>query len=276
MGKVHKKMLKYIIIYFLLISQSFGDEPDKDLHNKCLYPTVLLAPKEQNMAGTGVIVRSDKISDTEYHNVVLTNAHVFNYIFANYKVYHGSYKDWSKFEGYVEYRCHKYYVDKSKDVAVAFFKSETPVPVAEMDFDSKLYIGSKVLRVGCGMKEQFRIDEGKITSVNLNLNEHFCDVYRTSVPCVTGDSGGPIYHNNKVVGIIFSIRSALGTRTMLPIYHMSYAIPLKYFKESSEKHDNKIDFVFDFKKEIPKEPFFAMEVEKMVEDHLFPEEKKKD
>jgi len=45
-----------LFLVLLACAPVLGDEPDQKLHNRCLYPTVLV--KGGNNFGTGVVVRS--------------------------------------------------------------------------------------------------------------------------------------------------------------------------------------------------------------------------
>ena len=72
-------MLFYTICSgFVSATTVFSDEPDKILHEKCLYPTVMVALRGEGRTysrGTGVIIRSEKADDA-YFNVVVTCHHV--------------------------------------------------------------------------------------------------------------------------------------------------------------------------------------------------------
>jgi hypothetical protein len=50
-----------------------------------------------------------------------------------------------------------------------------------------------------------------------------------------GDSGGPVYHENKLIGVAQMIRGLPGQAgpfpTSVPVFHMSYVIPIKRFMD---------------------------------------------
>ncbi len=88
-------------IYTLFVTTvffcTFGKtaEPDKKLHKQCLYPTVKVTPNTRHSYGTGIIVRSVKIKEGEYHNVFITCAHVADST-EQYVVKVYEYKNWSQ------------------------------------------------------------------------------------------------------------------------------------------------------------------------------------
>lgn len=101
------------------------------------------------------------------------------------------------------------------------------MPVADINVKEKLYIGNKVMKIGCGLGEEMRIDYGCITSLDSKIMK---GRWRTSIFCVPGDSGGPVFHKNKVVGIVQAIRYMnTEEHVRTPIPHISYIIPLEWF-----------------------------------------------
>lgn len=138
------------------------------------------------------------------------------------------------------------------------------MPVAIVEYDPEIYIGNKVYRVGCGLGEQFRLDYGKITSVNITLPQIpiIKNWYRTSIHCVPGDSGGPVYHNYKVIGIVSQIRClSLNSCIQIPIPEMSYIVPINRVKTMDEKINKGADFVYNQESKLPVIPFFFMKME---------------
>ena len=123
------------------------------------------------------------------------------------------------------------------------------MPIAELDFDPKLFIGSEVYRIGCGLGDDPRLDYGKLTYYKKKL-----EILRTSVMTVPGDSGSPLFYNYKVIGIVISIRSYQN----FPIFNISYAIPLCRFKNWSKKDGDTLDYMWS-NKELPKLPFIYLE-----------------
>jgi len=236
---------------------------DKKLHKECLYPTVLIRDFKAGSSGSGIIVRSQKIKEDLYHNVILTCGHIFANpeIIDDYRVYVGKYKDWSTIEGAEEYKANLYIKDAKRDLGVMVFSSKKKMPVGKLDFDTKLYIGNEIFRIGCGLGDQYRLDYGKVTSVNGTLDAHIKNTIRANVFTVPGDSGGPLFHKYKVVGITQAIRFVSNGWNRFPAYKISYFIPLSRFKTWSETLDNDLGFVYQDDL-LPVLPFVMDEVKK--------------
>ena len=260
--------MRTLIIAATLLTTSVcqAGEPDKDLHNKCIYPTVMLTGTNPHYTGTGtgVIVKSKK-RGKGYINYVFTCAHVLTKTPAQiiesdeevkegeepippkvvpakyeYVVKVAVYEDWSLIKEIKSYPCHVIHVENgsSKDIALVTFQTDKKMPCAEISLNPKLYIGNKICRVGCGLQEPFRVDFGMITSLNSSTGRPIVytrNLYRTSIMTMPGDSGGPVYHENKLFAIAQLIRGmttqAGPFETKVPVFHMSYVIPIKRFMD---------------------------------------------
>lgn len=225
-----------------------SDEPDKTLHNKCLYPTVLIEAVDGGNLGTGTVVRSEKVGDV-YHNVAITCAHVLGNP-NGYVVSVGVYKNWSNLERYETYHCRIYRIDENKDLAVVLFKSGEQLPTAEIDFNVMLYIGSDIFRIGCGAGDEMRLDFGKITSVKTNMSS-LKDVYRMNIYTVPGDSGSAVFYKYKIVAITQAIRSSRVGGGNYPCFGISYAIPISRLKTWNDELNNMLAFVYETKEKMP-------------------------
>jgi S1-C subfamily serine protease len=248
------KRIFLAIIFILIPSTICSDEPDKNLHNKCLYPSIAITSPDINAVGSGVIVRSEKVDDV-YHNVALSIAHVFAEKSICHKVKIWKYKDWSTIDGCDEYDCFIYQKDEKKDLAIIFFVSPHKLPEAELDVSPKLYIGSKIFRLGAGLGDEIRLDYGRITTLNAKLPDMMFDLYRTSVYSVLGDSGGPVFHEYKVVGLVQSIRATRIGPFPVAVFGISYAVPTYRLKKWNKELDNIIGFVYDKNEDLPVSPF---------------------
>ncbi len=246
-----------IIATLLLLTPNVcqAGEPDKDLHNKCIYPTVMI---QGTKTGTGVIIKSVKLSKRDkcnYINYVFTCAHVLvktpariveskeekpKIVPAKYEyvIRVGVYEDWSLIKKIKTYPCEVIHVGITKDIALVSFVTDKKMPVADIDLNPKLYIGNEICRVGCGLGEPFRVDFGKVTSLSKSADRPIArtrNLYRTSIMTMPGDSGGPVYHQNKLIGLAQLIRSMSipsgPFRTNMPVFHVSYVIPIKRFMD---------------------------------------------
>jgi len=257
-------LLIAVLVFFSTVVQA--DEPDKILHEKCIYPTVMLISTSPHMrpgVGSGVIVKSVRKGEKEWQNYALTVGHnlyevpehmvqseegeqpVLVPASYEYKVRVGKYEDWSKLTDAEDFPCEVLHDDDEKDIGLIRFVSEHEMFVADIETDPKIYIANEVCRVGCGIGEGFRIDFGRVTSLPESidrLNPRMQGTFRISAPTLPGDSGGPVYHGYKVIALaaaISGIRS--GPISSAPVYHIVYAIPVKRFMECEEiaKHLDK-------------------------------------
>lgn len=229
---------------------------DEDLHKKCLYPSIRVTNTAATQRGSCVIVRSDKVGSS-YHNVALTCRHCVDEM-QNYDVNIPVYnQDGTTFENWKTYSAIVYASTPEFDMAVILFKTPHPVDVAEMDFKRKLCIGNSVSHIGCS--EEPRLEDGRITSLNYKLGGSGLHLYRTSMHTIPGDSGGPAFYNNKVVGLMQSIRVTRfqGAPVMLP--HISMMVPIGAVKAWDEKENNTLRFIYNPKAKLPRLPFRDLE-----------------
>lgn len=252
---------------FLILVSVFGGEPDKVLHEKCIYPTVMVADDIQQAFGSGVVVKSKKVKEG-FENYVLTSAHFVFPIpviepiidlgpesrknvppppedekpieieeFYNFVIRVGVYEDWSTLITYNEYPSHIRVINREKDLCLMSFITKEKMWVADVEQNPKLYIGNDILRVGCGANDPFRLDYGKITCPRMPrfAGAHLADCIRISAPTVMGDSGGPVFHEGKVVGIVQALRKyQIDDGPAIPVYHMCYAVPVRSYYENPE------------------------------------------
>lgn len=227
---------------------------DEALHKKCLYPTIRISNEEITQKSSGFIIRSEKIGD-DYANVALTCCHCINDGDASYYADIASY-DKSTFNGFQRYPLVVYAQNAELDLAVVLFRTPKKQPAVEMDFDRKVYIGNKILHFGCGMGDEPRLEWGYVNSVKGKVGKHKTDVYRTSVPTIFGDSGGPTFYNNyKVIAInqAIKITSYRGFPQMLP--GISMAIPIGAVKTWDGLENNTLRFLYNPKADLPRLPF---------------------
>jgi hypothetical protein len=243
-------MLKFIIsslsLLFFCAIISAG-EADKTLHSKCLYPTILISSGDGH--GSGVIVRSEKVDENNYKNIFISCAHIADDKL-DYEVKHFTYEDWSLLKQVKSYPATFYGRNEELDVSIGCFFSDTEMPIAALDFDTKIYIGNEIFRIGCGLGDEPRLDYGKLTWITKGKKP----ILRTSILTVPGDSGSPVFHNYKVVGIMISIR----VYRNLPVFNISYALPLDRFKIWDEQNNHALDFAWS-DKPLPKMPFHYLE-----------------
>ncbi len=236
------------ILVLCLVFGSFlnAGEPDKALHEQCLYPTVMIVCPSGSI-GTGVIFSTKKV-DKKYRNLVLSCEHVtgkktdkkeFDVLIRK-----AAYKNWSAAIGFSEFKGKIIFSDEKTDLSITEFSSEEIMPVAILDMKPELYIGNEVLRVGCAVGEIMKIEWGRITAVDgSGIFKKDSDCIRTSIPTIMGDSGGPVLQKTpegyKCFGLTQSVRvlnsnlrtplseGFIETPYQMFLYHISYVIPIK-------------------------------------------------
>lgn len=243
-------------ICLLISSPVFSGEPDEKLHTKCIYPTVKVNSTINSASSTGAIIRSEKIKNREYHNVVITTAHGF--IGSKFVIEVFNYVNWSEIENISIYTGSVYYIESSIDLLVIIFISDRKMPTVELGFREKLFIGNKIIRVGCGLGDSPRLEEGIITSVK--IEEWFAckGLIRMSVYTLFGDSGGPVFHNYKLVGFTKAIRKG---RNLKEYYHYALAITLDSLSKLVKNEEDRLDFVLDTSEKLPVFEFFKLKID---------------
>jgi hypothetical protein len=226
----------FIILIFCTIGFSQTGEVDKKLHQECLYPTIYVGRADQSGYGSGVIVRSEKVNDTLYRNVFITCAHLVDDTNIDYEVKQYIYENWSQVKEAKSYPAVFFGLNRDMDIAIGVFLSEEAMPTAKLDFEPKLFIGNEIFRIGCGLGDDPRLDFGKLTAYRKFPKPTF----RTSVMTVPGDSGSPLFHDYKVIGITVSIR----TFRNLPVFNISYAVPLERFKTWNDANNDDLSFAW--------------------------------
>lgn len=251
-----KKVLVCFVIVCLFITSSFADEPNKKMHKQCFHPTVkiktLSNQEEEGGVGTGVIIRSVKKlglatspSEDVYTNVVITSAH--NISKGSIFIDVPKFKNWSEITGYDRFPGAVFAASRQYDIAVLFFESPTVLPVAELDFDTKYFVGSDVLKFGYGTGDECRLDHGEITLISSKTP--FINHIRINAHTIFGDSGGPCFlkSNYKVIGLVKAIR---GYQNQY-LTHITYVTPLSFLKTFNQETQNQLAFVIDSSVPIP-------------------------
>jgi len=244
-----------IAILVMLCTAIQAGEPDKKLHEKCIYPTVMLIGTRIGGVGTGVIVKSVETEDEKWENYVMTVGHNLTktpehtiesedeppvLVLAKYEyvVRVGVYENWSELNNAEDHPCKVLYDDDKADIALVKFISDRKMHVADIVAEPEIYIGNQVYRMGCGLGEGFRLDVGMLTSLSKSIdriNESTKGTYRVSAPTLPGDSGGPVFHEYKVFALaeaISGVRS--GPISAAPAYHIVYCVPIKRFMDCEE------------------------------------------
>lgn len=230
---------------------------DKTLHEKVVFPTVRVSATNTPQKSSGVIVRSDKVGNM-YHNVVLTCAHCVGDEDAIYQTEVAKYEDGS-FTGWEAYPTIIYDADFECDLAVLLFKSKDKVDVATIAFGVRPYIGTEVCHVGCALNDDPRLEKGIVNSLNGKVRPHPQAVYRTTMYSLPGDSGGPVYFQDRMIGLIQAIKvtSFKGLPTM--VNGVSLCIPIDSVKTWDARQNQALRFIYTHKVPLPVQPYAELE-----------------
>jgi hypothetical protein len=199
---------KLITVFCLLFSTTFYDNK---IYYNCVYPTVIVKGPG---VGSGVIVQS-KWNGHEYENIVFSVYHVSknngDYL---YTISVPNYNEKFQFKSWSGYFFAVSRGDHLKDISVLKFISDRELPHTQIDWDFHLKVNDTITKVGCGNTEEPHTNFGVVKSLNANIKEK-TDLYGnylrkdlmiTNAGAIPGDSGGGIYHNNKLVGLTVAMR----------------------------------------------------------------------
>lgn len=246
-----------IISVFSISFAQNNEEVDKELHLKCLYPTVMVFDTSASVGGTGFIVRSEKYGE-KYRNAIITAQHITEGTGPFYCRY-VKYKDWSRVEKITQFPLVVFAENAANDLAVAFFESDEQLPIVKINLDCKTYIGTKVLHCGFGMMDDARIDYGQITQPQTFSPTAYQNTIRTNIYSIMGDSGGPLFNKNlEVIGVCRAIRK--NAEQVLP--NQSYFTDLKELKTWDKSIDYALESVYNHKIKMPVLPFVKLEMQK--------------
>jgi len=243
-------------ISLLLVNISLAGEPDIKLHEKCLYPTVRIDSGDGSGFGSGVIVRSEELENKQYMNVVLTCKHVaVNLVDPN--VIFTTYTDWSVPTGFKSFPATVYLNHPQYDLAIVLFISYKKMPCAELGMDEKLYVGDELMSFGCALRQPPRLDTGKISGVLPNS-------LRADLISVPGDSGGPVFHNYKLVGIkqaFFGV-DLIENAPPSPIFDFAVQVRIAVLKPWAES-DKKAGLPFKEDATLPELPVLMLQARQL-------------
>lgn len=233
-----KKILTRLVFLFLfLFFLNFSFARNVNLENKCILPTVKLLSYAKKSIGSGVIVKSYLMKDNAYSNVVITCHHVTkeNKIII----------ETPSLENKIEYfYATTIYENAKYDISIIQFRTEKKLIMAEIDFKNDIHIDDDLISVGYGLSALPKLGYGKVITQKQN-DKSFKDTYFTNIPMVMGDSGGPVYKNNKLIAISQAIRVLEWKEDVLPYPNISVIIPIKKILEINKEESDKLKFVFD-------------------------------
>ena len=207
-----KNILVLLLFSFfcLLVAASSFTKPSLE---KCLYPVVLVESIKSKSTGTGFIVKSKKVNN-KYVNICLSCSHILdsNDITISTSDYKKpfSFKSFQKYNGLVISK------DEKFDISLISFLSDNKYNEVEIDMEYKPELRDSVFTIAHGMADPARYSEGIVSSVDDDKKE-----ISTSVGMLLGDSGGPLFHQNKVVGIANAMKAYKIGKLTIPLNNFS-------------------------------------------------------
>lgn len=257
-----KKKLFIITLFCLFVIGLFEiiDLSENKLKSKCIFPSICIYNQELGSIASGVVVRSDSWNNF-YYNVAVTCCHLLNEDDRlnplGYKVKIPIFKN-SKIEYYNEYKCIIYEKSEEYDLAIVIFLSNEKISCADMEFNPDINLNDKIMKIGYGLGDDLRIDNGNVTSISGKLNEHK-NLLRMNAFAIFGDSGGPVFYKNKLIAITTGIRS-VGPNC---IFNISFASSINNLKAWNKEIDS-IEFVYNKKIKTPILPIYMLEFEETI------------
>lgn len=201
-------------------------EPDQKLELQVVRPTIRLYDEERTISGSAVVIRSELQANGTYINFALTCHHVTVGLTGKPVAIVARYSDWSVFEKNERFPLLVVSEFKDSDLALVMFVSDKPVDCADVGMDEKIYLGDRVIGTGCAFQEPARLDFGQITGLTPTGR------LRAQLNAIPGDSGGGLFHNNKLVGIKSQCRMIQMFPAYPPqgVFNISFHSPVTHIK----------------------------------------------
>jgi len=232
---IKKFLIRFIFFFFFLFAFNVCFARNINLENKCLLPSVRLLSYANKSIGSGVIVKSQLMKDEGYSNIVISCWHVTkdNKLIVevpdlNNKIKH--------YYGTAIYENSKY------DISVIQFRTDKKLNTAELDLINEIDIDDDVISVGYGLSPLPKLGYGKVITKK-HIDKSFKDTFFTNIPMVMGDSGGPVFKDNKLVAISQAIRVIEWKEGLLPFPNISVVMPIQRLLNLNKDESGKLDFV---------------------------------
>ena len=231
------------IFLLLVLLFSYIPEPKKILFEKCIKPVVMIKSVIDTSTGTGFVVRSQKAINDFYINTVISCAHVCT---QKMKIAIPVYNN-SSVKKYEEYDAKLLYFNNNLDLSVLIFFSEKKMSTVDIEMNDDSWIDDDVCIIGCGLGESPRLSKGYISGISEETES-----IRTSISCVPGDSGSPLFKNNKVIGVCLGIKN----------YNNNLITDISIFRSINKINDiiekNKLFLINKNDSSIPKLYYFSL------------------
>ncbi len=246
------KKLSVILVFVISLISFASSQQLENYFNS----VIMIQSADKSATGTGFVIQSREIEKNLYFNTILSAEHIFVK-----PMYANTLKNSDGFIAVDESRAlqiiHK---NSDTDFAIACFLSEKKIPVLDLDFENYPKLRTKAYSIGCGLGIPLRFSEGIVTALT-NSKEDYQHII-TNVYTLPGDSGCPLFIDNKVVGIVSSIKTFTNDGQTFAANNISMSKPIKPFKALMQS--NKYRFCLSEKEKIPellKEWIWLMDTE---------------
>jgi S1-C subfamily serine protease len=201
--------MNQLLMALALVSANVNGE----FREQCLRPTVGVFQSDGHCIGSGFIIESQEQGPEHFLNTVITANHLFGSPDEQFKITVRTldYDDEANVTGFHSHEATLFKFNEDLDVAVLVFRTKTKLPTVILD-DDPPKVGDEITHIGCGLGQLPRFDDGQITQVGPSI--------RTNMFVTFGDSGGPVFRNNKLIGIVQKMSSVSNG-------HISFFVPLK-------------------------------------------------
>ena len=234
------KSLYSLIFFFALTGcKMVLHPPINPLIDEILAPVVMVEDDQGRCYGSGVILSSKKEGD-QYHNILITNLHVVEYMYDRMmltiaKVY--SYNEFGLREIEPElYELSCVAVSKPTDCMIMEFTSTKKLPSVRIITDNIILgLFDEVAVVGCQSCDDPSPTFGVIGDLVHISDDGFSSIKVTG-QTIYGNSGGAAYVKKDGKYYYFGITSRIGlTRHGFPIPHMNYVSPWRSIQRELEQ-----------------------------------------
>lgn len=227
-----KTFITFILFFCisLIFASTYDNQDNKKFIEKCLKPTVLIESEQVSASGTGFIVKSIKNSNLDiFVNIIFSCEHILKSKIVTVKT--SVFDDDGIFKKYMSHKGVVLASDGINDLSILLFFSEDIMPTATINPSYKPKIRDAVFSIGHGLGEISRYSEGKFTGALISETNSEVNTYRTSIPIIFGDSGGPLFFENQVIGIANSMKSTELGQNKYPVYDISFYKPIYSIKK---------------------------------------------
>lgn len=176
-----------------------------------IYKSSVAISKEDGKAfGSGTTLKHNKGEKL----VVITAAHVVNKTDVKYFV------GLPFVNGLISVVVKK--IDEKKDIAILESVDVMKENGASVSVAKDANIGDKVWAIGCPLGDKFVVSSGNIS--NISVNDKGVEIIRTTSPIFFGNSGGGLFLNGELVGVMSSAQFVVLKNSIIVVPGAGFAI----------------------------------------------------